>query len=215
MQRADSLENTLMLGKIEGRRRGQQRMRWLDVITDSTDRVWASSRGWWRTGKPGMLQSMGSRRAGHNFAVEQQQWFYPLQYLLSPCIYKALNLKTIDATATVTGISSRTWEKVLVGSSSKATAGLEPSWFSEESWAWTTSPGLLGDCVDQPRWIRGLHGFLAASPWSTDEDCVYTWRCTQWSHPSPLDACINLHRPTGRSGLNLFSTCTAQVICSL
>ena len=35
MQRADSLEKTLMLGKIEGRRRGQQRMRWLDGITDS------------------------------------------------------------------------------------------------------------------------------------------------------------------------------------
>ena len=34
---ADSLEKTLMLGKIEGRRRGQQRMRWLDGITDSTD----------------------------------------------------------------------------------------------------------------------------------------------------------------------------------
>ena len=38
MQRMDSLEKTLMLGKIEGRRgRGQQRMRWLDGITDSTD----------------------------------------------------------------------------------------------------------------------------------------------------------------------------------
>ena len=38
MQRTDSLENTLMLGKIEGRkRRGQQRMRWLDGITDSMD----------------------------------------------------------------------------------------------------------------------------------------------------------------------------------
>ena len=38
MQRADSLEKTLMLGKIEGgRRRGQQRMRWLDDITDSVD----------------------------------------------------------------------------------------------------------------------------------------------------------------------------------
>ena len=35
MRRADSFENTLMLGKIEGRRRGQQRMRWLDGITDS------------------------------------------------------------------------------------------------------------------------------------------------------------------------------------
>ena len=37
MQRADSLEKTLMLGKIEGRRRGQQRMRWLDDIIDSMD----------------------------------------------------------------------------------------------------------------------------------------------------------------------------------
>ena len=37
MGRADSLEKTLMLGKTEGRRRGQQRMRWLDCITDSMD----------------------------------------------------------------------------------------------------------------------------------------------------------------------------------
>ena len=38
MRRTDSLEKTLMLGKIEGRRRGRQRMRWLDGITDSMDR---------------------------------------------------------------------------------------------------------------------------------------------------------------------------------
>ena len=37
MRRVDSFEKTLMLGKIEGRRRGQQRMRWLDGITDSMD----------------------------------------------------------------------------------------------------------------------------------------------------------------------------------
>ena len=37
MRRADSFEKTLMLGKIEGRRRGRQRMRWLDGITDSVD----------------------------------------------------------------------------------------------------------------------------------------------------------------------------------
>ena len=37
MQRADSLEKTLILGKIEGKRRGRQRMRWLDIIIDSMD----------------------------------------------------------------------------------------------------------------------------------------------------------------------------------
>ena len=62
MQRADSFENTLMLGKIEGgRRRGWQRMRWLDGITNSITWVWGNSGNWWWTGKPGMLQSMVSQ----------------------------------------------------------------------------------------------------------------------------------------------------------
>ena len=73
MRRADSLEKTLMLRKIEGgKRRGRQRMRWLDGITNSMW-VWASSRKWWRTGKPGMLQSMGLQRVGHDWATEQWQ----------------------------------------------------------------------------------------------------------------------------------------------
>ena len=59
--RSDSLEKTLMLGKIEGRRRrGRQRMRWLDGINDSMTWVWASSGSWWWTGRPDLLQSMGS-----------------------------------------------------------------------------------------------------------------------------------------------------------
>ena len=67
------MENTLMLGKIEGRRRrGWQRTRWLDGITNSMHMSWTSSGRWWRTGKPGMLQSMGSQRVGHDWVTEQQ-----------------------------------------------------------------------------------------------------------------------------------------------
>ena len=63
MERANSLEKTLMLGKLEGRRRrGQQRMRWLDGITDQWTWVWVSSRSWWRTGRSGVLQSMELQR---------------------------------------------------------------------------------------------------------------------------------------------------------
>ena len=54
MRRADSLEKTLILGKIEGRRSGQQRIRWLDSIINSMDMSL-------RRGKPGVLQSLGSQ----------------------------------------------------------------------------------------------------------------------------------------------------------
>ena len=71
MRRTDSLEKTLMLRKTEGRRRrGWQR--WDGWMASPTQRtwIWASSRRWWRTGKPGMLQSMGSQRVGHDWVTE-------------------------------------------------------------------------------------------------------------------------------------------------
>ena len=71
MRRANSLEKTLMLGKIEGRRRrGRQRMRWLDGITDSMDMRLGGSRSWWWTGRPGVLWFMGSQIVGHDWATE-------------------------------------------------------------------------------------------------------------------------------------------------
>ena len=76
MWRTDSLEKTLMLGKIEGwQRRGQQRMRCLDAIADQWTWVWVDSRSWWwRQGRPGVLKSRGSQRVGRDWA-QQHSWF--------------------------------------------------------------------------------------------------------------------------------------------
>ena len=71
MRRVDSLEKTLMLGGIRGRRRtGRQWMRWLDGFTDSWMWVWVSSGCWWWTGRPEVLQIMGSQRVRHDWATE-------------------------------------------------------------------------------------------------------------------------------------------------
>ena len=71
MRRVDWLEKALMLGRIGGRsRRGWQRMRWLDGITDAMDMIWVNSGSWWWTGRPGVLQFMGLQRVGHDWVTE-------------------------------------------------------------------------------------------------------------------------------------------------
>ena len=76
MQRDDSFEKTLMLGKIEGgRSRGQKRMRWLDGITQTQwTWVWVNSGSWWWTGRPGVLQSMRSQKVAHSRTTELTDW---------------------------------------------------------------------------------------------------------------------------------------------
>ena len=72
MWRVDSLEKTWMLGGVGSRRRrGRQRMRWLDGITDSMEVSLSELRKscWW-TGRPGVLWFMGSQRVGHDWATE-------------------------------------------------------------------------------------------------------------------------------------------------
>ena len=80
MRRTDSLEKTLMLEKDEGRRRGQQRMRWLDGITNLMDMSSCKLREMVKHRKPGVLQSTGLQRVEHDWVTEKQQQ----QHLGSP-----------------------------------------------------------------------------------------------------------------------------------
>ena len=80
MWRTDSLEKTLMLGKIEGWGEGDNRVRdgWMTSLTQ-WPWVWASSGSWWWTGKPGMLQSIGSQRAGQDWSNwTKLNWFFSI-----------------------------------------------------------------------------------------------------------------------------------------
>ena len=83
MQRTDSLENTLILGKIEAGGEGYHRRwnSWMPSLTQWTW-IWASSGSWWWTGKPGVLQSMGSQRVRHNWGTELN-WYSSVSYTSS------------------------------------------------------------------------------------------------------------------------------------
>ena len=77
MRRVDSLEKTLMLGKIEGKtRRGRQRMKWLDSVTNSMDMNWSKLQETVKDRKPGMLHPWDHKES--DTTVSEQQSIFNL-----------------------------------------------------------------------------------------------------------------------------------------
>ena len=95
MWRADSLEKTLMLGKIESKKRSDDRGwdGWMASPTQWTW-VWVSSGNWWWTGRPGVLQSMVSQRVRHSWTTERN-WKWTGIMLVIKIIIKLLLINTI------------------------------------------------------------------------------------------------------------------------
>ena len=96
MQTDNSLEKSLTLGKIESRRRrGHQRMRWLDGITMQWTWAWVNFRRWWGTERPGVLQSIGSQRVKHDWTTATTTTYTKsmintgLEMILEICTVKA------------------------------------------------------------------------------------------------------------------------------
>ena len=94
MWRADSLEKTLMLGKIEGRRRGND-IGWDGWMASPTQWpwVWVNYGSWWWTGRPGLLWFMRLQRVGHDWATELNWWssnyfIYPFPFSFNSFFYQ-------------------------------------------------------------------------------------------------------------------------------
>ena len=96
-------------GKIEGRRRGRQRIR-LDGSPIQWTWVWAISGRYWRTEKPGALQSMGSQRGGHSFVTEQYLEEFSISQRLRVRIPRLrANCVTLGKLHKILGFNSLTW----------------------------------------------------------------------------------------------------------
>ena len=115
-----------------GRRRGRQKMRWLDGIINTMNMNLANSGRWRRTGKPGVLQLIGSQRVGHDWATEQQQ---PPRKLCKWKLYKYIQHQSSGIyTSKPWGITSHSlwcleWKRQILASVDREMRTLTHGWW--------------------------------------------------------------------------------------
>ena len=135
MWRAKSLEKTPMLWTIEGRRRrGWQRIRWLDGIRTQWTSVYVNSGSWWWTGRPGVLRFMGLRRVGHDWATELN-WYFGHLMRTTDSLGKILMLGKLEGRRR----RGRQRMKWLDG----ITVWMDMSLNKLQAWWWTGKPSVL------------------------------------------------------------------------
>ena len=175
MRRTDSLERHWCWERLTAEGEGDDRGwdGWMASSTWSTW-VWASSRSWWWTGKPGMLQSMGSQRVGHKWATELNWKEISPEYSLEGLMLKLqyfghlmwrtdFLIKDPDA-----GKDWRQEEKEMTEDKTRWTW----VWTSSRSWWWTGKPGVLQSMVSQ----RVRHNWATELNWGC-EDLVPNKEC--------------------------------------
>ena len=119
LMRSDSLEKTLMLGKIEGRREGDDRG-WDGWMASPTlwTWIWVSFRSWWWTGRPGVLQSTGSEKGRHAWAIELNASVCPR--IAGKYIHRTGNYFTFRWERTLTACWCLNLERIMLSESSQS-----------------------------------------------------------------------------------------------